>query len=155
MQGLLEEMMAKSKNRGVTVAYLFAVAVLLIAGCAGGGMTLYETGGQTLQQEVTTEYLLTTAGFQRWDVNQETPKRAALLSSLPPGQISTYIRDGEVLHAYPGAGQYVLVGSEAAYQKYLSLARGRQLCRQATGANQEKFWVCMEEYQQGGGQPRK
>lgn len=138
--------MIKWKQPWLTAAILIIVGVALIGGCGGG---------QSLQREVTTEYLLTTAGFQRWDVNQETPKRAALLDSLPNGQITTYIRDGEVLHAYPGAGSYILVGDEAAYQKYLSLARSRQLCRQATGANQEKFWVCMEEYQADKGQPKK
>jgi hypothetical protein len=65
------------------------------------------------------------------------------------------MRDGQVLHAYPGEGSYVFIGDEAAYQNYLSLARGRQLCRQATGANQEHFWECMEEYQAGKGQPQK
>ena len=138
--------MADWKKARFSAAILFTVTVLVV-GCAGG---------QALQREVTTEYLLTTAGFEKWDVNMETPKRAALLNSLPPGQISTYIQGGRVLHAYPGEGSYILVGDEAAYQKYLSLARGRKLCQQATGANQEKFWVCMEEYQQAGkGQPRK
>jgi hypothetical protein len=107
-------------------------------------------GGQALQQEVKTEYLLGAAGFQRWDVNEQTPKRRALLDALPQGKISTYVRDGEVYHAYPGNGPYLFVGDEAAYQNYLSLSRDRKMCERVTGGNQVQFWTCMDEYQQSG-----
>ena len=125
---------------------------LILAGCAGGGETLQQTGGQTLSQEVTTEYLLTKAGFQKWDINQDTPKRQALLAALPPGKISTYQRNGQTYHAYTDVGSNKLyVGDEAAYQRYLSLSGQRKLCERVTGPNQEQFWKCMEESPQSGG----
>lgn len=149
--------MANWRKTCLNTALLRLFGTMIISGCAGGGQTLPETGGQTLSQEVTTEYLLTTAGFKRLEVNDETPKRQALLNNLPPGKISTYIRNSEVYHAYPDEGSNTLyIGNEAAYQKYLSLARGRKMCERVTGANQEKFWMCMQEDQQAGrGQPKK
>ncbi len=120
--------------------FLIFVAIL-VNGC---------TGGPALQQEVTTEYLLTNSGFQRWEVNEQTPKRQALLNGLPEGKISTYMRNHEVYHVYPGEGSYLYVGNEAAYQKYLSLTRDRKVCERVSGENQVKFWGCMEEYQQSG-----
>ena len=130
---------------------------ILLVGCAGGGQTRYETGGQSLSQEVTTEYFLKKAGFQKWDVNMETPKRQALLAALPPGKISTYKRNGQTYHAYANVGSNNLyVGDEAAYQRYLSLAGKGKLCERVTGANQVQFWRCMEESQQGGAdRPKK
>ncbi len=142
----------------LNAAILLLSGAMLLSGCAGGGTTMAETGGQTLSQQVTTEYLLTTAGFKKLRVNEsETPKWQALLNNLPPGKISTYIRNGEVYYVYPDEGSNTLyLGNEAAYQKYASLAQGRKLCQQVTGPDQEKFWICMDEYQQAEKlQPRK
>lgn len=134
--------MAKQKSPRWGAIILLILSTLLLYGCAGG---------QALQQVVTTEYLLTTAGFQVWDVNMETSKRAALLNYLPKGKISTYIRDGRVLHAYPDENSNkIYVGDENAYQKYLSLAQGKQMCERVQGANNVQFWSCMDDYQQGG-----
>jgi hypothetical protein len=149
--------MDNSGNRSVISALALMLSLyLLIAGCAGGTQTRTQTGGQTLAGEVTTEYLLTSAGFRKWDVNRETPKRQALLAALPPGKISTYMRDGQTYHVYADVASNTLyIGDEAAYQRYLSLAGKRQLCERVTGANQVQFWSCMEEDQQrGGGQPK-
>jgi hypothetical protein len=106
---------------------------------------------------VTTEYLLTKAGFQKWDINDDTPKRQALLMALPPGKISTYQRNGQTYHAYADVGSKKLyVGDETAYKNYLSLSGQRQVCGQVAGANQEHFWTCMEEVAPaGGGRPAK
>jgi hypothetical protein len=124
------------------------LAAVLINGCAGGGQTLVETGGQALPQEVTTEYLLTTAGFKRLPVNDDTPKRQALMNSIPSGKLVTYTRNGEVYHAYADEGSKALyLGDEPAYQRYLALARGRKLCERVPGTNQVEFWGCMQEYQ--------
>lgn len=124
-----------------TIIWLILLA-LALGGCITGAPT---------QREVTTEYLLTSAGFQRLEVNMETPKRQALLDNLPPGKISTYLRNGEVYHAYPGQdGKSLFIGNEGAYQNYLALSRGRQVCERVSGANQVAFWGCMEEQQQGG-----
>ena len=119
---------------------------ILINGCAGE---------PALQQEVTTEYLLTTSGFQRWDVNMQTAKRQALLNSLPKGKISTYKRNGEVYHVYVDESSDTLyVGDEVAYQKYMAKAYGRQMCQRVTGPNQVEFWECMDDYRQGGARRR-
>jgi hypothetical protein len=124
------------------------LAAVLMNGCAGGGQTLAETGGQTLSHEVTTEYLLTTAGFKRLPVNNETPRLQALLNSIPPGKLVTYSRDGDVYHAYADEGSRALyIGDEAAYQRYETLAKGRNLCVRVPGTNQVEFWGCMQEYQ--------
>lgn len=128
----------RARVRGAIFLILFAI---LGNGCFGE---------PALRQEVTTEYLLTTSGFKRWEVNEQTPKREALLNGLPRGKISTYMRNREVYHVYPGEGPYLFVGDEAAYQKYLSLTRDRQLCERVSGENQVKFWGCMEEYRQSG-----
>ncbi|MDD3581725.1 MAG: hypothetical protein PHW74_11975 [Desulfobacca sp.] len=143
-------MMDDGKHRTFQAAVLLIFLSLLLAGCAGGGETRYETGGQTLSQEVTTEYLLKSAGFQKWDINQNTPSRQALLMALPPGKITTYKRNGQTYHAYADVGSSnIYVGDDAAYQRYLSLAGKRQVCERVTGANQVQFWSCMEESQQG------
>jgi hypothetical protein len=127
------------------------LAAILLNGCAGGGQTLVETGGQTLPQEVTTEYFLTTAGFKRLAVNDDTPKMQALLNNIPTGKLVTYTRNGEVYHAYADVGSQALyIGDEAAYQRYLALAAGRKLCQRVPGTNQVEFWGCMQEYRERG-----
>ncbi len=124
------------------LAILSIILTISLSGCAGG---------QTTQGAVTTENLLTTAGFKRLDVNDETPKRQALLNSLPQGKISSYGPEGEGYYAYPAESSNALyVGNEVAYQKYLSLARGRNLCERVSGQNGVAFWGCMEEYRGAG-----
>jgi len=143
--------MANWNRTNIMGAISLILAVSLMNGCAGGGQTLAETGGQTLPHEVTTEYLLTTAGFKRLTVNDNTPKLQALLNNIPPGKISTYTRNGDVYHAYADEGSRALyLGDEAAYQRYESLARGRNLCVRVPGKNQVEFWGCMQEYQEHG-----
>ena len=140
--------MTKQKWAGVIGKLSLILAAILVNGCAGGGQTLVETGGQTLPQEVTTEYLLTTAGFKRLAVNDETPKRQALLNNIPPGKMVTYTRNGEVYHAYADEGSKALyIGDDAAYQRYQALGRDRKLCERIPGTNQVEFWGCMQEYQ--------
>jgi hypothetical protein len=137
--------MKQRKSARLAPAIFSFLFIILISGCAME---------PALQQEVTTEYLLTSSGFQKWEVNEKTPARQALLDTLPAGQISTYRRDGQVFHAYPDSVQkFIYVGDEAAYQRYQSLAQGRKMCRLVTGANQVQFWSCMEDYQQTGPGP--
>lgn len=141
----MEALMDHPRSARLIPAIFFILIAILVNGCVTG---------QALQQEVTTEYLLASAGFQKWPVNEQTPKRKALLEALPEGQISTYIRDGQTLHAYPDLfSKVIYVGDEAAYQKYLSLSQGRQMCRRVTGANDVQFWSCMEDFQQRGPRP--
>ncbi len=135
--------------------FIGAISLILYAilmnGCAGGGQTLGVTGGQTLSQEVTTEYLLSTAGFKRLAVSDYTPKLQALLTAIPPGKLVTYTRDGEVYYVYADKGSRALyMGDEADYQRYEGLAHGRNLCVRVPGTNQVEFWGCMQEYQERG-----
>ncbi|MBI4795859.1 MAG: hypothetical protein HY790_08505 [Deltaproteobacteria bacterium] len=124
-------------------ALLFLSLALFLAGCAGG---------QTTQNLVKTEYFLEQAGFQRWDVNMTTPKRQALLNSIPRGKISTFERGGVTYHAYTDeAAQRLYVGDDAAYQKYLSMSKGRKLCERVVAPDSSQFWSCYDEYQTMGG----
>ena len=142
--------MAKWNSAWFLARICLILVALLVCGCAGGGQTLTETGGQTLPQEVTTEYLLTAAGFKRWEVNDDTPKRQALLENISPGKLTTYKRDGEVYHTYADVGSNVLyIGDDTAYQRYLTLAGNRKLCQRVPGTNQAQFWECMQESQEG------
>ena len=85
------------------------------------------------------------------------PQQEALLSALPKRTVTTYERDGQKLYAYGDKDTRTLyIGDDAAYQRYLSLAQGRQVCRVRTGgAESSSFWGCMDEYRQGGGQSGK
>lgn len=139
--------MAMRMKAGVIPAILLILFTILINGCAGGQT-------QTTQPPVNTEDLLVTAGFQRWVVSMETPKRQALLDAIPKGKIVTYERNGEVLHAYANdRTNTLLVGNAAAYQKYLSLAQGKEMCERVAGSNAVEFWSCMQEPRGEGARP--
>jgi hypothetical protein len=142
-------MMAKERMVGFHAAICFIFCTLLCNACAGGPGVV---GGQGTQQLVVTEYLLKDAGFQRWDVNLETPGRQALLNSIPRRKIVTYQADGKVYHVYADEKSQVLyVGDAAAYQKYLSLAKDKQLCERVDATNSAPFWSCFDESQKGRG----
>jgi len=112
-------------------------------------------GAPTIQETVVTEYLLNQAGFQPYQANMETPKTQALLNALPKGQITTYMRNGTVYHAYPDEKSNTLyVGDEAAYRKYLSLAEGQKVCRRVEAQDSAGFWGCFAEFQKSGRPPR-
>jgi len=131
-------MMLRRKD-SIYAALLFIFAALLLHGCAGG---------QNTQQVVRTEYFLQEAGFQKWDVNMETPKRQALLNSIPKGKITTFEKGGLTYHAYADeGGQALYVGDDAAYQKYVSMSRGRKLCERVTTPDSSQFWSCFDEVQ--------
>jgi len=135
-------MMLERKDR-FSAALLLILLAILVNACAGG---------QTTQQLVTTEYFLAKAGFQKLDVNETTPKRQALVNSIPRGKISSYGRDGETHYAYTDeAAQKLYVGDETAYQNYLVMTKGRQLCERVVGPASEKFWSCYDEFQKSGG----
>jgi hypothetical protein len=101
---------------------------------------------------VVTEYLLEQAGFDKWRVNYDSPKREALLDALPKGTIVTYRADGKVYHTYGDhTARIIYVGDEAAYQRYLSLAEKKNLCERREGGESPHFWSCFDEMRQGGG----
>lgn len=131
--------MANWRKAGFNAAIFLVLFAMLLNGCATG---------QNTQQVVSPLYMLTEAGFQRWDVNMETPKTQALLNSIPYGKIVTYMRDGEVYHVYADKNSNTLyVGNAAAYQQYLSMTHAKQICERVEGKNQQEFWSCFEEFQ--------
>ena len=121
---------------------------ILFYGCAGGQV---RSGGQPLQEVVIDEYMLTTAGFQKYKPNMETPKTQALLDALPGGQVTTFRANGVAYHAYPDKGSNILyVGDQAAYEKYVSMAQGKKVCQRVDAPDSSGFWGCFQEMQQKG-----
>jgi hypothetical protein len=142
------------KNRGMSglsAGVCLLLVVILGYGC-GGGRGPVASEKEHLQQQVGNEYLLQQAGFKKVQVNQTMPQQEALLSALPKRTLVVYERDGKKLHAYGDKDTRTLyVGDEAAYQRYLALAQGRNVCEQKAGGGESaKFWGCMDEYKQGG-----
>ena len=136
-------MMANWRKAGFNAAIFLVLFAMLFNGCAAG---------QSTQQVVITEYLLKDAGFKPWDVNMQTPKSQALLNSIPKGKIVTYQADGGVYHVYGDENSKTLyIGDTAAYQKYLSMAKGKQLCERVDATNSQQFWSCFDEFQKSGG----
>jgi hypothetical protein len=149
--------MKKRGMAGLGPAICLILISLLGSGC-GGGRGPIASAQKHEQQEVGTEYLLDQAGFRKYQVNQNMPQQEALLSALPKRTVTTYERDGKKFHAYGDKDTRTLyIGNEAAYQRYLSLAKGRNVCQVRTGGGESaNFWNCMDEYRQGGaGQPGK
>ncbi len=104
------------------------------------------------QEQVVTEYLLEQAGFDKWRVPYDAPKREALLAALPKGIIVTYRANGKVYHTYGDhRARIIYVGDDAAYQRYLSLTETKNLCERREGGESAHFWSCFEEMRQGGG----
>jgi hypothetical protein len=137
--------MAKWRQARAGAVAGLIVLMLLGYGCAGA---------QTTQNRVVTENLLTQAGFKPYQSNMETPKLAALLLAIPKGQITTFKAGTRVYHAYPDERtNTIYVGDQAAYQKYLKLAHGRNVCTRVTAQNSSAFWGCMDEMQKTGGLP--
>ena len=148
--------MGKRGMAGLGLAICLLLASMLWIGC-GGGAGPIASGQQHEQQQVGTEYFLQQAGFRKYQVNQNMPQQEALLSALPKRTVTTYERDGQKLYAYGDKDTRTLyIGDDAAYQRYLSLAQGRQVCQVRTGGTESaSFWNCMDEYRQGGGQSGK
>jgi hypothetical protein len=141
-----EGMMANRRQARNNAIILLIFSTMLFYSCAGG---------QTLQDTVVTENLLTRAGFQPYKANMTTPKTQALLNALPKGQITTFRGNGTVYHAYPDERSNTLyVGDAAAYQKYLSLAKGQKVCRRVEAQNSAGFWSCFDEFQKSGRAPK-
>ncbi len=126
----------------------FSVAILLIAlavglnGCAGG---------QTTQNVVINEYLLTSAGFGKLDVNDTTPKRQALWDASMPGQFVTYYVGGKKFYVYADRISNALyIGDEAAYQRFSAKTTDKRLCQSLDAPDSSAFWSCYQEFQKGG-----
>jgi hypothetical protein len=143
--------MRKLKNAG----YLAALGAIILAVALMGCATAQESQQASQQTLAPSQlYMLTTAGFQPWGVNMETPKRAALLSAIPRGKMVTYEMNGSPYHVYADPDANILyVGDELAYQRYLGMTRGKSYCERVKGDNQEQFWRCFEEFQTKGAHP--
>jgi hypothetical protein len=130
---------------------------LLWIGC-GGGRGPIASQKAHMQQQVSDEYLLQQAGFKKYQVNQNMPQQEALLSVLPKRTVTTYERDSKKLYAFGDKDSGTLyIGDDAAYQRYLALAKGSGVCAVREGGSESaNFWNCMDQFQQGGGgQPGK
>jgi hypothetical protein len=131
----------KSRVNSAVWAILF---IVLISACANGPVK------QVIKESVTTEYLLDQAGFQKMSVHQDYDRKwAALMNNTPKGQITTFRSNGSVYHVYNEPYHDVLyIGDELAYQRYLSLTQGQNLCRRVEGPDGSQFWACFQEYEQ-------
>ena len=141
---LLEGQMTVSLKSRLIATILIFSTVFFLAGCAA-----QQTRTQNL---VTTEYFLQKAGFQELPVNLTTPKRQALLNSIPRGMITTFQKGGKNYYAYTDENaQRLYIGDPAAYQKYEALTHGRNLCERVVAPDSTKFWSCYQEYKALGG----
>jgi hypothetical protein len=143
--------MDNPKMAGLVAArLLILVSLISLVGLLWSGSAAADR--QKKQEQVVTEYLLEQAGFDKWRVTYDMPKREALLSALPKGTIVTYRADGKVYHTYGDhSARIIYVGNEAAYQRYLSLAEKKNLCERREGGESPHFWSCFDEMRQGGG----
>jgi len=138
--------MVANRRQGRSKAVIGLIFLsILYWGCGGGAVM------QPLQSQVTTEYMLTQAGFTQYKSNMETPKTQALLDALPGGQITTFRANGVAYHAYPDKRSNILyVGDQAAYDKYTGMAQDRKVCQRVDAPDSSGFWGCFQEMQQKG-----
>ncbi len=141
-------MVAKRRQAGTGAIIGFLFLGILLGGCAGGG----GGGGlPPLQEQVTTEYLLSKAGFIQYKPNDTTPKTQALLDALPAGQITTFRANGVAYHAYPDKRANILyIGDQAAYDKCAAMAQNQKVCQRVEAPDSSGFWGCFQEMQQKG-----
>ena len=96
----------------LTAAILLLLLPVLLNACAGH---------ETTQTKVVNEYLLTSAGFGKLDVNATTPNRQALWDATIKNQFVTYYVGGVKYYVYADSTSNALfIGDEAAYQKFLT-----------------------------------
>ncbi len=133
--------MTDGREARMNIAVWGILFIILFGGCAYG---------PTTQQEVTTTYLLEQAGFKKWPVYEHyTRSRAALMNNIPIGKITTFETGGSTHYVYNDEKFNTLyVGDELAYQRYLGLAHGQNVCQVVKGGSGEQFWSCMQEYEQ-------
>ncbi len=134
----------KQARSGVIIGLIFMS--ILFGGCGGSGSL------PPLQEQVTTEYLLSKAGFTQFKPDVFTPKTQALLDALPAGQITTFRANGVAYHAYPDKRSNILyVGDQAAYDRYAAMAQNQKVCQRVEAPDSSGFWGCFQEMQQKGG----
>jgi hypothetical protein len=133
--------MAKGRMAGVSVLLWLVFLALIVGGCA--------TQKADTQKDVVSEFVLKQAGFKKWNVNYQTPERAAMMSSVPKGQLTKFDADGKTYYVYNDPNHdAIYTGDEIAYQNYLHLAHGQNACQVTHGTNNANFWGCFQDYEQ-------
>jgi hypothetical protein len=135
-------MMLGRQMKGFTAAILLLLLPVLLNACAGM---------ETTQTKVVNEYLLTSAGFGKLDVNNQTPNRQALWDATVKNQFVTYYVGGVKHYVYADNTSHALyIGDEAAYQKFVSKSNDKKLCQSLDATDSSAFWSCYQEFQKGG-----
>ena len=133
--------MANRRQARVSVVVGIILLAMLFGGCAAQKANL--------QQMVVSEYVLQKAGFKKWGINYQTPKRAALMNNVPKGQITKFDADGKVYYVYNDPNHDALyTGDQTAYDNYLALSHGQNVCQVVKGNDSAQFWGCFQEYEQ-------
>jgi hypothetical protein len=139
----MEDLMMFCNKERFIATILSVLFAFSLCGCAG-----MET---TTQNRVITEYLLREAGFAKLEVNDQTPKRQALMDAIPKGQFTSYRTDGKKYYVCKDeSSQALYFGDEAAYQKFASLVGDKKLCQSMDATQSAPFWSCFEEFQKAG-----
>ena len=130
----------RTKKVSAAVILLIMLGVWL-NGCA--------TVDQRTENQVINEYMLTTAGFRKLDVNATTPNRQALWDASMPGKFITYYINGEKYYVYADRISYALyIGDEAAYQRFSAKTTDKRLCQSLDApSDSSAFWSCYQEFQ--------
>ncbi len=129
------------RTRKAFAAVILLILLSLLLGACAGGQAVS-------QNKIINEYLLTEAGFGKLDLNSQTPKRQALFDASPPGRFVTYWLDGNKWYVYASpTGNALYMGDEAAYMKFSSMEKDKQLCQAMDAENSAPFWSCYQEMQ--------
>ncbi len=134
--------MISRQIKRLNAAILLLLLPVMLNACAGH---------ETMQTKVVNEYLLTSAGFGKLDVNATTPNRQALWDATVKNQFVTYYVDGVKHYVYAdNTSNALYIGDEAAYQKFLSKSSDKKLCQSLDASDSSAFWSCYQEFQKGG-----
>jgi uncharacterized ParB-like nuclease family protein len=106
--------------RGLAVCYGIVTMAALLGSCA----TLQRREAQQM------ETILSAAGFQQKPA--DTTDKVAHLAGLTPDKVVSFVKDGKRVYAYadPTGCHCLLVGDEAAYQRYQKLANAPQIAEE-------------------------
>lgn len=134
-------MMITWKNKKFGICILLITLAMGLNGCA--------TVDQGTENQVINEYMLTSAGFGKLDVNAQTPNRQALWDASIPGKFVTYYVGGVKYYVYADRISNALyIGDEAAYQRFSAKTTDKRLCQSLDApSDSSAFWSCYQEFQ--------
>jgi hypothetical protein len=123
--------------RGKTARSIYALLVMVIAVALAGCATTPTASTQS------PENVLTAAGFKTMTATK--PAQQAYLKKVPDQKLLAHKRNGTTRYVFVNQqNQKLYVGSEAAFQKYLKLAKQAKLDQQHLQAEQQEsdpeFW---------------